>query len=318
MLLVVPGIAALAGCGSRAGSTETHNAAMARLDLVESEGVEQAKALVEMSKRITELENLVLKQTNDLKKIKAEIGTKPKTLEPMPVAAETTQGDQDWDSAPIVATSEYGQQWAPEDESDEEPRPLLQIYGTPEPDPQDQGAGTSGTGSPLTPAALFTDGSGLGGLVSMTLPPLATSLPKVDDAVGSTGPGAITPEVKAVDPYEQGIMKYETKEWSSAILYFDIYLKHQPKGNKALDALFLKAESLYQMGKYLDAIGQFELVLERYPKSGRAASAMLRIGRCYEKLGDKSKAKSIYQDLILGFPGTSQADKAGKLVSALE
>ena len=170
--------------------------------------------------------------------------------------------------------------------------------------------------SSLKPASLLTDAASIGGFVPLTLPKMGGSLPKVEAAVSSkpSKPAGKTP----VDPYEQGVLKYQSKEWSNAILYFDIYLKHSPQGSKVMNALFLKAESLYQMKKYLDAIGQFELVLKRYPSSPRSADAKLRIARCYHKLGDKTKAASVYKEIVVQFPETKQAAKAGKLLQALK
>jgi TolA-binding protein len=170
---------------------------------------------------------------------------------------------------------------------------------------------------PLKPAALLAEATSIGGFVPLQLPTVAGALPEVDEAVADDGPAA-QPPPPPVDPYGQGVIKYQSKEWSSAILYFDIYLKHNPKGSKVMNALFLKAESLYQMKKYLDAIGQFELVLERYPGSPRGADAKLRIARCYEKLGDKSKAASIYKEIVFQAPDSKQAKKASKLLETLE
>jgi tol-pal system protein YbgF len=315
-------LAALAavGCGARASGSDSGSALTARIDLIEVKSKDQSEHLQDMSMRITELENLVLKQANEIKKLKGKLDNAPKVLTVVAEADSTATGAA-WDKEPIYAqatedgtdgeTWSDGEMWT-DAQQDEEDRPLLKLYGSPGPDPLQ--VPSQGQGVTLTPASLLTDTSGLGTFVPMNLPPLDDVLPKVDATIGGTGSGT----KKAVDPYEQGVFKYDAKEWSSAILYFDIYLKHDPSGSKALDALFLKAESLYQMKNYLEAIGQFELVLERYPNSSRATSAMLRIGRCYEKLGDKSKASSIYKELVLSYPGTSQAKKAGKLLEALK
>lgn len=293
----------LAGCGhhvKQAGSEPL----VTRLDQLDKENTEQKKQLKQMSMRITDMENLVLKQKNELKKLKVALATTPKTLVPMPV--ETQPPASGWQEPPVAVAQAHKEP----DGQDEEPRPLLKLYGTTSaPDPFPAGGGS------LKPSSLLADASALGEFVPLKLETVGGSLPEVEEAVGDDpGAGAQPP----VDPYEQGVIKYQAKEWSNAILYFDISLKHDPTGSKVMNALFLKAESLYQMKKYLDAIGQFELVLERYPGSKRAADARLRIGRCYEKLGDKSKAKSIYQQIVFEYPDSKQAGKAGKLLQALK
>ena len=296
----------IAGCGQHAKQA-SGTALTDRLDQMDRESIEAKQQLKEMSVRITELENLVLKQKNEIKKFKVAQATKPKTLVPVPIAAapEAETWAQAWEKTPVVVVKAPP---APAAEQDEEPRPLLKLYGT-----TSIPAPSTGSGSSVKPASLLTDASSIGSFVPLTLPAMGGSLPDVDEAVASK-PAEKTP----VDPYEQGVIKYQSKEWSNAILYFDIYLKHSPQGSKVMNALFLKAEALYQMKKYLDAIGQFELVLKRYPSSPRAADAKLRIARCYHKLGDKSKAASVYKEIAVQFPQSKQAVKAGSLLQALK
>lgn len=310
--MVLVACLAASGCGAGAGGAPPASALTARIDHLESENADLSDQLEEMSRRITELENLVLKQMNELKKLGAAQAKKPKTLEALPGAQEPASA---WDTEPIVASApgamEADTATPNGDDEEEEDRPLLKLYGTPEPDP----VPTTGSSDPVkvTSASLLTDTQSLGGFVPLKLPTLDEDVPTLQDALsGDPAPSG------GVDPYEQAIIKYEKKEWASAILYFDLHLKHEPKGARSINALFLKAECFYQMGSYLEAIGQFELVLERYPGSSRAASALLRIGRCYEKLGDKNKAKSVYQQLILDHPDSGQAKKGAKLLEALK
>ncbi|MBW2262233.1 MAG: tetratricopeptide repeat protein [Deltaproteobacteria bacterium] len=299
----------LAGCGQHIRQASS-SSLTDRLDQMDRENIEAKQQLKKMSTRITELENLVLKQKNEIKKLKVAQATKPKTLVPALVTSALVASapeEETWEETPVVVAKAPP---APHAEKDEEPRPMLKLYGTtfaPAPAPP------TGSGSSVKPAALLMDTSSIGPFVPLTLPAMGGSLPDVDDAVAGK-PAEKTP----VDPYQQGVVKYQSKEWSNAILYFDIYLKHSPQGSKVMNALFLKAEALYQMKKYLDAIGQFELVLKRYPSGPRAADAKLRIARCYHKLGDKTKAASVYKEIVLQFPQSKQAGKAGKLLQALK
>jgi TolA-binding protein len=295
----------LCGCGAGAASGLSTGGVPARLDVIDRKSAEQAEQLEEMSRRITELENLVLKQMNELKKLAAALASQPKTLSPVGADAEAPSAQ--WQDDPILAAGTPSE--GEGEPTDDKPRPLLKLHGTP-PAPE-----TDGGGPPVkvTPASLLTDTSSVGGFVPLKLPPLDETVPEVGEALEQGG-GAAQP----VDPYAQGVLKYESGEYKDAILYFDLYLKHDPKGSQAMNALFLKAESLYQTKSYLDAMGLFELVLQRYPGGSRAASAKLRIGRCYEKLGDDAMAASVYQALIHDFPDTSQADKAAKLLADMD
>jgi TolA-binding protein len=296
------------GCGSTLKQSES-TALRARLDLIEGEHSDQQGQLKEMSARITELENLVLKQKNEIKKLKVAKATAPKTLVPV----ESPASAPAWSEEPVmvVEAAPAKLEDTTQQSGDEEPRPLLKLYGSTSPSVPPPGGGSS-----LKPASLLAEAASIGSFVPLTLPSLPGSLPAVDDALG--GKVVKPKEDKPADPYEQGVIKYQSNEWSNAILYFDIYLKHSPMGSHVMNALFLKAESLYQIGKYLDAIGQFELVLQRYPKSGRAADTKLRIARCNQKLGDKTKAASMYKQIALEYPSSKHAAKAGKLLQAMK
>jgi tol-pal system protein YbgF len=293
----------LAGCGQHV--KQSSGAALKeRLDQMDRESLEAKQHLKEMSARITELENIVLKQKNEIKKLKVAQATKPKTLGPVPFITAAEQ-EPAWEQTPLVAASVAEEPAAGEEE---EPRPLLKLHGT-----TSIPAPATGSGSSLKPASLIAEATSVGSFVPLTLPAMGGSLPDVDEAVASK-----PAQKEPVDPYQQGVVKYQSKQWSNAILYFDIYLKHSPQGPKVMNALFLKAEALYQMKKYLDAIGQFELVLKRYPSSPRAADAKLRIARCYHKLGDKTMAASVYEEIVMHYPQSKQAIKAGKLLQALK
>jgi tol-pal system protein YbgF len=295
----------LAGCGQHVKQA-SGTALKDRLDQMDRESVEAKQQLKEMSARITELENLVLKQKNEIKKLKVAQATKPKTLVAAPVVVSAPV-EETWPEPPAVVAAAPK---TPKAEEDEEPRPLLKLYGTTF---TPASAPPTGSGSSVKPASLLTNAASIGSFVPLKLPAMGGSLPDVDEAVGGK-----PAEKSPVDPYEQGVLKYQSKEWSNAILYFDIYLKHSPQGSKVMNSLFLKAEALYQMNKYLDAIGQFELVLKRYPSSSRAVDAKLRIARCYHKLGDKTKAASMYEEIVVQYPESKQAAKAGKLLQALK
>jgi TolA-binding protein len=284
-------LAGAAGCGQAAG--QKHVLALTdRLDLLDAQNAELEKQVKSMSMRITELENLVLKQKNELNKVKVAQATAPKTLGPEP----EPEPDHWQDEVVVVAGEEQ-----PDVEED---RPLLKIYGAPAVPAPVEGS--------YKPASLDAPDS-IPAAIALKLPSLEGEVPDLEELIEAKGQKPPT-----VDAYGQGVLKYEAKEWSSAILYFDIYLKHEPKGANAMNAIFLKAESLYQIGKYLDAIGQFELIVERYPAGPRTAEAKLRIGRCYEKLGDRMKASSVYKDVIASHPGSIQAKKAGTLLQAMK
>src|SRR3972149_1459499 len=73
------------------------------------------------------------------------------------------------------------------------------------------------------------------------------------------------------------------------------------------DALYLKAESYYQEGKYADAILEFQRFVDTYPRDKRAPTSYLKQGLSLIKIGRKDEAKFFLETLIDKFPKSEEA-----------
>jgi len=76
------------------------------------------------------------------------------------------------------------------------------------------------------------------------------------------------------------------------------------------DALYLKAESYYQEGKYADAILEFQRFVDTYPRDKRAPTSYLKQGLSLVKIGRKDEAKFFLETLIDKFPKSEEAKTA--------
>jgi TolA-binding protein len=55
-------------------------------------------------------------------------------------------------------------------------------------------------------------------------------------------------------------------------------------------------------------------VLERYPRESKAPDALVKIGLCYEKLGDPGKARVFWKRVVSEYSDTEAAGQARKLL----
>ena len=83
------------------------------------------------------------------------------------------------------------------------------------------------------------------------------------------------------------------------------------------DALYLKAESYYQEGKYADAILEFQRFVDTYPRDKRAPTSYLKQGLSLVKIGRKDQAKFFLETLIDKFPKSEEAKTAREKLKEL-
>ena len=83
------------------------------------------------------------------------------------------------------------------------------------------------------------------------------------------------------------------------------------------DALYLKAESYYQEGRYADAILEFQRFIDTYPQDKRAPTSYLKQGLSLIKIGRKDEAKFFLETLIDKFPKSEEAKTAREKLKEL-
>jgi len=156
----------------------------------------------------------------------------------------------------------------------------------------------------------------------------------------------------------QGAKSYKSKKdkYTAAISTLDQVLQLYPSQSGAEDALFLKAESYYNMGEYDKAILTYKQYIEKYNTKGaykaqalasigysyeakenyqEAArsfqkvvddyqdyllrdSVFMELGRCYEQLKDWEKAKDAYQKVAVNFPDSPLLKDAQSKLDAMK
>lgn len=104
------------------------------------------------------------------------------------------------------------------------------------------------------------------------------------------------------------------------------YLKAFPQGASALEARFLIASCLFELGRFKPAIIEYQKVIDAEEANGRrddatwAPRAMLQQGRCFEGLGtaqNRDEARLFYEELLRLYPSSAAADDARGRLDAL-
>ena len=117
--------------------------------------------------------------------------------------------------------------------------------------------------------------------------------------------------------YEEALSAYNRKDYNAAEKGFQEFLKKYPDSPLADDATFWLGEIHFTRGNLLKAIEYYQKVIDVYPKGNKVPMAMYKQGKAWEKLGDSTAAKILYEKVIKKYGNTSEAKLAKQALDEL-
>lgn len=115
--------------------------------------------------------------------------------------------------------------------------------------------------------------------------------------------------------YMLGELYYSKKEWDSAIKNYEKILDKGKGLIKELATLGL-AYTKENKADFNGALEAFNKIKDNKTSSYSAVAA-LGAGRCYQKIGDKSKALATYEAIIIAYPDTDYARQSSTAKASL-
>lgn len=136
----------------------------------------------------------------------------------------------------------------------------------------------------------------------------------------ASGPAGCPP-APGVGPeqvYTQAMRDKDSGNADVALIEFQDYLRCWPNEEKAGDAQFYLAETLYNLKKDFEAaVTAYDTVLEKYPDHKKAPDAMYMKGRALMMSDQRVKAKQVLQELIKIYPSSEAARRAKGVVASM-
>lgn len=117
--------------------------------------------------------------------------------------------------------------------------------------------------------------------------------------------------------YEQGLELFNNRQYNDAITVFKRLISSNDGNSLSDNAQYWIGESNYMMGKYKTAIMDFEKVFT-YSNSNKLDYAQFKLGKCYERLGDKQRAKDEFERFLDQYPKSSLSSNAKKEIQKLQ
>jgi tol-pal system protein YbgF len=128
---------------------------------------------------------------------------------------------------------------------------------------------------------------------------------------------AVAPASTGKGLYDQGMTLVRAEKGEEGRVLLVKFLETDSQSALVPNALYWIGESYYLDKNYPQAILSFKDVTRRFPKHHKAAAALLKIGMCYQMMGEKDNATLYLRALLKDHPKSEPAPAARKLLSEL-
>jgi len=127
---------------------------------------------------------------------------------------------------------------------------------------------------------------------------------------------ASTPPVErndeAVDAYRAAVDLVRGGSQPEAVAALHAFLAKYPRHDYADNAQYWLGEAHYAQKDYTGALVEFRNVIETYPRGNKVPDALLKVGYCYQALGQTDKARAVLEQVVNLYPKTEPAAIAAK------
>jgi tol-pal system protein YbgF len=110
--------------------------------------------------------------------------------------------------------------------------------------------------------------------------------------------------------YQAALRRLSERDLTGALEALGRFATAHPEHPYADNALYFRGEIHYAGHQWRAAIDELEQLVVRYPHGGRVADALLRIGMCWERLGDSARAERYFVRVRTEHPESSAARMA--------
>lgn len=130
-----------------------------------------------------------------------------------------------------------------------------------------------------------------------------------NDTAGDRPAAAKEPSGKSdkASTYAAAYQLFKAGNYAKAQEAFQAFLAAHPTGEYSDNAQYWIGECYFFEKKYEKAILEYEKVTKKFPSSSKVPYAILKQGISFQKLGDKTSARLLLQQVIKDYPNTSQA-----------
>jgi tol-pal system protein YbgF len=116
----------------------------------------------------------------------------------------------------------------------------------------------------------------------------------------------------AADEYRAAVELVRTGKTDEAVTALRGFLARYPRHEYADNAQYWLGEAFYATKDYQHALVEFRATIETYPRGNKVPDALLKVGYCYQALGQTDKARAVLEQVVNLYPKSEPAALAAK------
>ena len=117
---------------------------------------------------------------------------------------------------------------------------------------------------------------------------------------------------RAAADYRAAVELVKSGKTIEATTALRAFLKNYPRHEYADNAQYWLGEAFYAHKDYQHALVEFRATIETYPRGNKVPDALLKVGYCYQALGQADKARAVLEQVVNLYPKTEPATLAAK------
>jgi tol-pal system protein YbgF len=117
--------------------------------------------------------------------------------------------------------------------------------------------------------------------------------------------------------YQAAFDLLKDAKYPEAISGFQQFLVTFPTSTLADNAQYWLGEAFYVQKDYTRALVEFRATIEQYPRGNKVPDALLKVGYCYQALGQTPKARAVLEQVVTLYPKSEPAVLAAKRLESL-
>lgn len=146
-------------------------------------------------------------------------------------------------------------------------------------------------------------------------PPPVKRVARRDRDPAPRPPAPTKPTVRGGDAeaeYRAAVELVKSGKHDEAVSALRTFVSRHTQHDYADNAQYWLGEAYYAQKDYGRALVEFRTVIETYPRGNKVPDALLKVGFCYQAMGQTQKARAVLEQVVNLYPKTEPAAIAAK------